>query len=109
MPGIEWRFGDDETIAATGDYDVTIDREVNVLNFTLAKVSGGNVTALTVARSLDGANFGPARTVTLDAALSSAGDAVDVDLVDEMPMKVRFGVTLSASTVVRVVGRGCLR
>lgn len=108
--GIEWRHDEQHTIAASGDEDIAIDRDVNCLNFTLSKVSGGNVTALTIARSLDGgATWGPARTVTLAAALSTAGDAVDVDLADEMPGKVRFGFTVSASTVVKIVGRGAWR
>lgn len=107
--GTEWNHNKQHTIASSGDEDVTIDRDVNCLNFTLSKVSGGNVTALTVKRSLDGATWGAARTVTLGAALSSAGDAVDVDLADEMPSKVRFGFTVSASTVVKIVGKGAWR
>lgn len=104
--GIEWKHDAEHTVAASGDEDIAIDRDVNCLNFTLSKVSGGNVTALTIARSLDGATWGPARTVTLAAALSTAGDSVDVDLTDEMPSKVRLSLTVSASTVVRIVGRG---
>lgn len=108
--GIEWKHDAEHTVAASGDEDIAIDRDVNLLNFTLSKVSGGNVTALTIARSLDGgATWGPTRTVTLAAALSSAGDSVDVDLTDEMPSKVRFGFTVSASTVVKIVGKGAWR
>jgi hypothetical protein len=107
--GTEWRYNEAPTVATSGNVDVAIDRDVDLLNFTIAKVSGGNVTALTVARSLDGSNFGPARTVTLPASLTSAGDAVDVDLSDEMLVTVRFGLTVSASTVVRIVGRGGAR
>ena len=102
----EWSHDSTPTIASSGNTDVTVDRDVRSVCFTLAKVSGGNVTALTVARSLDGATWGRARTVTLSSALSSAGDSVDVDLIDEPCRAVRFGITVSASTVVHLVGRG---
>jgi len=105
MP-VEWSYDDSPTIASTGNTTLTIDRDVRSVCFTLAKVSGGNVTALTIARSLDGATWGPARTVTLSASLTSAGDSVDVDLIDEPCRAVRFGITVSASTVVKILGRG---
>jgi hypothetical protein len=105
MP-VEWSYDDSPTIASSGNTTITIDRDVRSACFTLAKVSGGNVTALTIARSLDGATWGPARTVTLSASLTSAGDSVDVDLIDEPCRTVRFGITVSASTVVHILGRG---
>jgi hypothetical protein len=105
MP-VEWSYEDSTTIASSGNTTLTIDRDVRSVCFTLAKVSGGNVTALTIARSIDGATWGPARTVTLSASLTSAGDSVDVDLIDEPCRAVRFGLTVSASTVVKILGRG---
>lgn len=102
----EWSHDSSPTIASSGDTDIAIDRDVRSICFTLAKVSGGNVTALTVARSLDGSVWGPARTVTLSSALSTAGDSVDFDLVDEPCRAVRLGITVSASTVVHIVARG---
>lgn len=106
MSTLQWSYSATPTVAVTGDVTITIDRPVHLTCLTLAKVSGGNVTALTVARSLDGGtSYGPARTVTLAAALTAANDAVDVDLVDECPTHVKFGVTVSASTVVRITGR----
>lgn len=95
------------TVANGGTVVVAVNDPIRTYNSTVAKVSGGNVTALTVARSLDGGTtYGPERTVTLAASLSSAGDAVDADLVDECPTHVRYTFTLSASTVVKIVARG---
>lgn len=98
---------DNHTVADGGTVVVPVNNPVRTYNSTVAKVSGGNVTGLTIARSLDGGTtYGPERTVTLAAALSSAGDAVDADLPDECPTHVRYTFALSASTVVKVVARG---
>lgn len=103
---LQWAHNEDHTVAASGDVDLELYGPVDLVNLTIAKVSGGNVTALSIARSLNGGTtYGPARTVTLGAALSSAGDAVDVDLADESPTHVRLTFTVSASTVVRITGR----
>lgn len=102
---LQWSYSNNHTVAVSGDVTLTIDRPIELLNLTVAKVSGGNVTALTIKRSFDGTNYGPARTVTLAAALSTAGDAVDIDLVDESPTHVTLTFTVSASTVVKITGR----
>lgn len=107
MASIEYFSKNDHTVANGGTVVVEVNRPIRFYNSTLAKVSGGNVTAITMARSLDGGTtYGPERTVTLAAALSTAGDAVDADLVDECPTHVRYTFSLSASTVVKIVARG---
>ena len=107
---LQWTGDADHDLASTGDIILALERPVDLSCFTVSKTSGGNITALTVARSLNGGvSYGPARTVTLAAALSSVGDAVDVDLVDECPTHVKFRVTVSAETVVHIAGRALLR
>lgn len=104
---LQWAYNDEHTVASSGNVDVTIDGPVDLTCFQLSKVSGGNVTAVSVKRSLDGGEtWGAARTVTLPASLSSAGDAVDVDFVDEAITAVRFSLTVSASTDIKIVARG---
>lgn len=110
MALLQWSHAENHTVAASGNVDLELYGPLDLLCLTIAKVSGGNVTALTLARSLDGGlTYGPARTVTLGAALASAGDAVDADFVDECPTHVRLGFTVSASTVVKITGRAVSR
>lgn len=101
-----WSTKGNHTIAASGDLDIEVEGNPTLTSLTLAKVSGGNVTAINVRRSLDGGTtWGPARAVTSGLPLAAADDAVDVDLIDELVTNVRFELTVSASTVVRVTGR----
>ena len=94
------------TVAASGNVDVTVEGNPDVTSFTLVKVSGGNLTAVTVQRSLDnGTTWGAPRAVASGLPLATAGDALDVDFVDELVTAVRFQCTVSASMVLRIQGR----
>jgi len=108
MRALQWAYSSNHLVASSGNVDVALDGSpISLTSLQLSKVSGGNVTALAVKRSLDGGTtWGAARNVTLPAALSTAGDAVDIDLVDEAITNVRFVLTVSASTTVKIVGRG---
>lgn len=101
-----WSTKGNHTVATSGNLDLEVEGNPTLTSLTLAKVSGGNVTGINVRRSLDGgATWGPARAVTTGLPLAAADDAVDVDLIDELVTAVRFELTVSASTVVRVTGR----
>lgn len=105
-----WSHKNDHTVAASGNVDLEVQGNPTVASFSLSKVSGGNVTGLNVRRSLDGGTtWGPARAVSSGLPLSAAEDAVDVDLIDELVTAVRFELTVSASTVVRIIGRAGAR
>lgn len=102
---LKWASNRDHTLE-TGNLDFAVEGNPTSVCFTLAKVSGGNLTAINVRRSLDGGTtWGAARAVASGLPLSSAGDAIDVDLVDELVTAVRFELTFSAETVLHITGR----
>lgn len=74
---------------------------------TLKNVSGGDITALSVARSLDGTTYGPERAVTSGIPLA-AGSSLDVDFVDEPAVSYRFTVTAASAGVASLVSRGAV-
>lgn len=90
----------------SGDVDVTVDGNPSLSSFQLTKEGGGNLTAVTVRRSLDnGETWGAERAITSGLPLSSAGDSLDIDFVDELVTAVRFTITTSAAMDLRVIGR----
>tara|TARA_R110000868_G_scaffold116362_2_gene309906 strand:- start:388 stop:717 length:330 start_codon:yes stop_codon:yes gene_type:complete len=74
---------------------------------TLTNVSGGNITALTVARSLDGTTYGPERSVTTGIPLA-AGATLDVDVIDEPAVAYRFTITAASAGVASLISRGAV-
>lgn len=72
---------------------------------TLTNVSGGNITALTVARCLDGITYGPERSVTTGIPLA-AGSSLDIDILDEPAIAYRFTITAASAGVASLVLRG---
>lgn len=83
------------------------DLTVMSLLCTLKNVSGGNVTAITVARSLDGTTYGPERSVTTGVPLA-AGASLDIDFVDEPAILYRFTVTAASAGVASLISRGAV-
>jgi len=74
---------------------------------TLTNISGGDITALTVARSLDGTTYGPERSITTGLPLA-AGASLDVDLIDEPAILYRFTSTAASAGVASLVSRGAV-
>jgi len=72
---------------------------------TLACVSGGNITALSVARTLDGVTFGPARPITTGLPLA-AGQSLDIDILDEPSIAYRFRITAASAGTATLTSRG---
>ena len=72
---------------------------------TLTNVSGGDITAITVARCLDGTTYGPERRVTTGVPLA-AGASLDIDFIDEPAISYRFTVTAASAGVASLVSRG---
>ena len=105
-----WGDNANHTVAASGDLDFAVEGNPDLTCFTFAKVSGGNLTGITVRRSLDGGTtWGGVRTIASGLPLSTAGDAIDIDLEDELVTNVRFGLVVSASTVLHITGRASKR
>lgn len=72
---------------------------------TLTNVSGGSITALTVARCLDGTTYGPERSIATGVPLA-AGSSLDIDFIDEPAISYRFTVTAASAGVASLVSRG---
>ena len=72
---------------------------------TLVNVSGGNVTAISVARTLDGTTYGAERSITSGLPLA-AGAALDVDIIDEPAIAYRFTITAASAGSVSLTSRG---
>ncbi len=93
------------TSASPGTITIRPDRTVMSLLSTLKNDSGGNVTAVTVARTLDGVIYGPERSVTTGIPLA-AGSTLDVDLIDEPAIAYRFTITAASAGAVTLTSRG---
>lgn len=72
---------------------------------TLANVSGGDITAMTVARSLDGTTYGPEVAVSSGLPLA-AGSSLDYDWIDEPAIAYRYTITAASAGVASLVVRG---
>jgi hypothetical protein len=83
------------------------DLTVMSLLCTLKNVSGGTITAITVARSLDGTTYGPERSVTTGVPLA-AGASLDIDFIDEPAILYRFTVTAVSAGVASLISRGAV-
>lgn len=92
-------------VAAT----ITVRPTLTVMSLlsTLANVSGGSITALSVARTLDGVTYGPERSITTGIPLA-AGSTLDVDITDEPAIAYRFTITAASAGVASLTSRGAV-
>lgn len=72
---------------------------------TLVCVTGGDITAVTIARTLDGVTYGPERAITTGLPLV-AGAALDIDILDEPAIAYRFKITAASAGTATLTSRG---
>mgnify|MGYP003439712398 CR=1 FL=1 len=109
MQRIEYAPAAQSLVTSTSPATITVRPDLTVMSLlsTLANVSGGNVTALTVARTLDGTTYGPERSITSGIPLA-AGASLDVDFIDEPALAYRFTITAASAGAVSLTSRGAV-
>lgn len=109
MQRIEYAPAAQSVVTSTSPATITVQPSLTVMSLltTLKNVSGGDITALSVARSLDGTTYGPERAVT-DGIPLAAGDTLDVDLIDEPAIAWRFTITAASAGVASLTARGAV-
>jgi hypothetical protein len=106
MSILVWALNELHENVSSGNIDIPVEGNASLTSLQLTKEGGGNLTAVTVRRSLDsGATWGAERAITSGLPLSSDGDSLDIDFIDELVTAVRFTITTSAAMDLRIIGR----